>query len=109
MVLSLAGVGEAMGGMFDVNHPLLGASLGIGVPSFAISAILLTIAARQFGILIPIWTAIMPIPHALLMAFLMFSFTSSLKSHGIKISNQLNDLALLPEDMNRGMVGRTEY
>ena len=78
LFLLLAGVGEAMGGLFDVNHRLHGAAFGIGVPSLAIAAILLSIAARQAGIQIPIWAALMPILSVLLMALSMFSFMSSL-------------------------------
>ena len=32
LILILAGVGEAMGGLFDVNHRLHGAAFGLGVP-----------------------------------------------------------------------------
>lgn len=100
LFLFLAGVGEAMGGLFDINHRLHGVAFAIGVPSLAIAAILLTIAARQAGIQIPIWAASLPILSVLLMAFSMFSFISSLKSHGIDIASQLKDLTNLPEGIN---------
>ena len=100
LFLFLAGVGEAMGGLFDVNHRLHGVAFGVGVPSLAIAAILLTIAARQAGIQIPIWAASLPILSVLLMVFSMFSFMSSLQSHGIDIANQLKDLTSLPEGIN---------
>lgn len=39
--LVLAGIGEAMAALFDINHPLHGASALIGMPSVLIAALLL--------------------------------------------------------------------
>ena len=47
LFLVLAGVGEAMGGLFDINHRLHGAAFAIGVPTLPIAAILLAIAGRR--------------------------------------------------------------
>jgi len=40
--LVAAGVGEFMGGLFDINHPLHGVSALIGIPSLALAAMLLS-------------------------------------------------------------------
>lgn len=38
ILVALSGVGEALGALFDVNHPLHGAAFGLGVPSLAVGA-----------------------------------------------------------------------
>jgi Protein of unknown function (DUF998) len=49
-LVALAGVGEAMGGLFDVTHPLHGAAFGLGVPSLAVGAVVVGIGlARRDG------------------------------------------------------------
>jgi len=40
--LVATGVGEAMGGLFNINHPLHGLSALIGIPSLAIAAVLIS-------------------------------------------------------------------
>jgi hypothetical protein len=40
--LIAAGVGEMMGGFFDINHPLHGLSALIGIPSLAVAAMLIS-------------------------------------------------------------------
>lgn len=52
VLVGLAGVGEVMGGLFDVNHPLHGAAFGLGVPSLAVGAVLVGVSlARRDGAL----------------------------------------------------------
>jgi hypothetical protein len=41
--LALAGLGEMMGGLFDVTHPLHGAAFFIGVPCLPIAAIIISL------------------------------------------------------------------
>ena len=41
--LLAAGVGEAMGGLFDINHPLHGLASLIGIPSLPIAAMLISV------------------------------------------------------------------
>lgn len=97
LFLILAGVGELMGGLFDVNHKLHGVAFTLGVPSLALAAILLTIAGRQAGLDFPIWVAALPTLSILLMAISMFSFMSSLESSGVDFRDQLGNLTSLPE------------
>ena len=98
--LVLAGVGEAMGGLFDVNHRLHGAAFAIGVPALPIAAILLTIAARQAALEVPIWAAVLPILSVAVMAVSMAMLFSSLKAAGITMSPGSPPLAALPDGVS---------
>jgi len=40
--LIIAGIGEAMGSMFDINHPLHGLAAMIGIPSLPVAAMLIS-------------------------------------------------------------------
>ncbi len=44
VLLVVAGVGEAMGGLFDINHPLHGLAALIGIPTFPIAAMLISVS-----------------------------------------------------------------
>jgi hypothetical protein len=110
--LVLAGVGEMMGGIFDINHPLHGAAFGIGVPSLTLAAILVTLALRRTGVDIPIWPAHLSWISFLLMAVTMILFITSLNRAGIDVSSQSAPLADLPPGVkayngwaNRVLVG----
>jgi hypothetical protein len=98
--LMLAGAGEAMGGLFDINHRLHGAAFAIGVPALPIAAILLTIAARRSGLDVLAWSALLPILSAVVMAVSMAMLFSSLKSAGIAISGTSQPLAALPDGVS---------
>lgn len=100
LVLVLAGVGEAMGGLFDVNHRLHGAAFAIGVPALPVAAILLTIAARRAGLNMPIWAAVLPIVSVAVMAGAMAMLFSSLKAAGITMSANSQPLAALPDGVS---------
>jgi hypothetical protein len=100
LFLVLAGVGEAMGGLFDVNHRLHGAAFAIGVPALPIAAILLTIAARRAGLELPIWVAVLPILSVAVMAVSMALLFSSLKAAGITMSAGSQPLSALPEGVS---------
>jgi hypothetical protein len=95
--LMLAGAGEAMGGLFDINHRLHGAAFAIGVPALPIAAILLTIAARHSGLDVLAWSALLPILSVVVMAVSMAMLFSSLKSAGITMSANSQPLAALPD------------
>jgi Protein of unknown function (DUF998) len=104
--LLLASVGAAMGALFDINHPLHGPAAMIGIPSMAISAILVTIAfGRRADIAAPpFWTAhITWIGFALMIASFMLFF-SALKQAGVDVSAQTEPLKELPEGVS-GYVG----
>jgi hypothetical protein len=98
--LLLSGVGEAMGGLFDINHRLHGAAFAIGVPALPIAAILLTVAMRRAGLDIPAWAAAMPILSVVLMAVSMMLLFSALKAAGITMSANSQPLPALPEGVS---------
>jgi hypothetical membrane protein len=97
LFLVLAGVGEAMGGVFDINHRLHSIAFAIGVPALPIAAILLTIATRRAGLDVPIWSAVLPILSVAVMAVSMAMLFSSLKAAGITMSPESQPLSALPE------------
>ena len=47
VLLVVAGIGEAMGGLFDINHPLHGLAALIGIPTFAIAAMLISVSLSR--------------------------------------------------------------
>lgn len=100
VVLALAGVGEAMGGLFDVNHRLHGTAFAIGVPALPIAAILLTMAARKAGLDLPIWAAALPILSVVVMAVSMAMLFSSLKAAGVTLTPGGPPLAALPDGVS---------
>lgn len=95
--LFLAGVGEMMGGLFDLNHPLHGAAFAIGVPSLTLAAILVTLALRRRGVDMPMWPAHLVWISFVLMAATMVLFFIALGRAGIDVSAQTGPLAALPE------------
>jgi hypothetical protein len=96
--LVLAGVGQLMGGLFDVNHKLHGAAFAIGIPSLVIAAILLTMAGRRTGLDLPLWAAALPLLSVVLMAASMMMLFSSLKASGIEMAAGAQPLDVLPVD-----------
>lgn len=100
LFLVLAGAGEAMGGLFDVNHRLHGAAFAIGVPALPIAAILLTIAARRAGLDVPVWAAALPILSVAVMAASMAMLFSSLKAAGVTMSAGSQPLSALPDGVS---------
>lgn len=100
LFLVLAGVGEAMGGLFDINHRLHGAAFAIGAPALPIAAILLTVAARRAGLDVPIWAAVLPILSVAVMGLSMAMLFSSLKAAGITMSADSQPLPALPDGIS---------
>jgi hypothetical membrane protein len=98
LFLVLAGVGQAMGGLFDINHPLHGPAAMIGIPSLCIAAILVTIALRRHeGIVAPpMWSAHLPWVAFAAMVATLILFFSALKSAGVDMSGQTGPLQELP-------------
>ena len=47
VLLVIAGIGEAMGGLFDINHPLHGLAAMIGIPTFPIAAMLISVSLSR--------------------------------------------------------------
>lgn len=104
--LLLGGIGQTMGGLFDINHKLHGPAAMIGIPSLCIAAILTTLAlARRSDISAPpIWSAHLPWITFALMIGAFGLFLSSLKAAGVDMSNQSGPLKELPAGVS-GYVG----
>jgi hypothetical protein len=104
--LFLAGVGQVMGGAFDINHKLHGPASIIGIPSLCIAAVLITLAmARHEGIAAPpLWTAHLTWISFALMIGAFALFISALTRAGVDMTAQAGPLAELPAGV-RGYVG----
>ena len=104
--LFLAGIGQAMGGFFDINHKLHGPAAMIGIPSLCVAAVVLTIAlGRRTDIAAPaMWSAHLPwISFVLMLAALILMF-SALKAAGVDLSVEAGPLSELPAGVS-GYVG----
>ncbi len=104
--LLLAGVGQTMGGLFDINHRLHGPAAMIGIPSLCVAAVLVTMAlSRRAGIEAPpAWSAHLPWISFVAMLGAFALFISSLKAAGIDMTGQATPLAELPTGVS-GYVG----
>jgi Protein of unknown function (DUF998) len=104
--LVLAGIGQTMGALFDINHKLHGPAAMIGIPSLCVAAVVLTMAlARRDGIAAPpLWSAHLPWISFALMLGAFALFFSALKAAGIDMSGQTGPLKELPSGVS-GYVG----
>jgi hypothetical protein len=101
--LLLAAVGQAMGGLFDINHSLHGPAAMIGIPSLCIAAVIVTMAlARRADIVAPpMWSGHLPWVAFVLMLGAFALFFLSLKNAGVDMSGQSTPMNELPD----GVVG----
>ena len=108
LFLLLAGVGQTMGGLFDINHRWHGPAALIGIPSLCVAAVLVTIALnRHAGIAAPpTWSAHLPWISFVVMIGAFALFFSSLKAAGVDMSGQSRPLAELPAGWSATSVGR---
>jgi hypothetical protein len=106
LFLLLAGVGQTMGGLFDINHRLHGPAAMIGIPSLCVAAVLVTIAlSRRAGIdAPPTWSAHLPWISFVVMIGAFALFFSSLQAAGVDVAGQSRPLAELPAGVS-GYVG----
>ena len=98
LFLTLAGIGQIMGGMFDINHRLHGPAAMIGIPSLCVAALLLTnmMSRRPDLQAPPTWSAHLPwISFALMIGTFVLFFTS-LRAAGVDMSAQSGPLSELP-------------
>ena len=104
--LILAGIGQTMGALFDINHKLHGPAAMIGIPSLCVAAIVLTMAlGRRAGIdAPPLWSAHLPWISFALMLGAFALFFSALKAAGVDMSGQTGPLKDLPAGVS-GYVG----
>ncbi len=94
LFLLLAGIGQTMGALFDINHKLHGAAAMIGIPSLCAAAVLVTLAlARRPGFAAPpLWAAHLPwISFVLMIGALLWLF-SALKSASVDMTAQAGPL-----------------
>lgn len=96
--LVLAGAGEMMAAMFDINHRLHGLAAMIGIPSLPVAAVLLTTALGRAGTSSapPAWAAHLTWISFVLMGGAMALFMRSLAQAGIGVSAQAAPLTTLP-------------
>ncbi|MGL4239063.1 DUF998 domain-containing protein [Tabrizicola sp.] len=106
LFLVLAGIGQTMGALFDINHKLHGPAAMIGIPSLCIAAVILTMAlSRRADIAAPpLWSAHLPWISFVLMLGAFALFFSALKNAGIDMSGQTSPLSELPSGVT-GYVG----
>jgi hypothetical protein len=95
-LLVLAGIGQAMGGLFDINHRLHGVAFAVGVPALPLAALLLTLAGRRAGLELSWLVALLPLASVVLMAASMAILFSTLKTAGIDMAAQTGPLDALP-------------
>ena len=106
ILLLLGGIGQTMGGLFDINHNLHGPAAMIGIPSLCIAAVLVTLALTQRPDISapPIWSAHLPWITFALMIGMLVHFISSLTAAGVDVSGQSGPLEELPTGVS-GYVG----
>jgi hypothetical protein len=104
--LFLAGIGQTMGALFDINHKLHGPAAMIGIPSLCIAAVLIPLAlARRPDISAPpLWAAHLPWLTFAVMIGTFVLFFSALKAAGVEMSAQSGPLKELPAGVS-GHVG----
>jgi hypothetical protein len=98
LFLLLAGVGQTMGGLFDINHLRHGPAAMIGIPSLCVAAVLVTSAlSHRPGIdAPPTWSAHLPWMSFVIMIGAFALFFSSLTAAGVDVSSQSRPLDQLP-------------
>jgi len=106
LFLMLAGIGQIMGGMFDINHRLHGPAAMIGIPSLCVAAVLLTnmMSRRPDVQAPPAWSAHLPWISFALMIGTFVLFFMSLRAAGVDMSAQSGPLTELPAGV-AGYVG----
>lgn len=104
-LLALAAVGQVMGGVFNINHPLHGPAALIGIPSLCAAAVVLQIVLTRLSLpMPPTIIAHLPWISFLLMAVALMVFFSGLKAAGVVMSADAAPLTALPEGVH-GYVG----
>jgi hypothetical protein len=106
LFLFLAGIGQVMGGVFDINHALHGPAAIMGIPSFCVAAVLATMALARHDDIVapPLWTAHLPWISSALMLGAFALFLSALRRAAVDLAAQVGPLADLPIGVN-GYVG----
>ena len=100
--LVLAGIGEAMAAVFDINHELHGLSAMIGIPSLSIAAMLISVAlvrTESWSIARTslLWTANLTWVSVLLMAIAFAVMMATYAQAGGDMSASAEAVTTLPE------------
>ena len=105
-LLLLAGVGQTMGGLFDINHKLHGPAAMVGIPALCAACVLVTSAmARRTDIAAPpLWSAHLPWIAFVAMIIALMLFFGALKAAGLEMSREAAPLTALPAGVS-GTVG----
>lgn len=95
--LTLAGIGEIMAALFDINHRLHGPAAAIGMPSLPVAAILLTLALNRAGTSAPpLWSMHLPWLALVAMGIGMMLFMRALAQAGVDMTARAQPLTELP-------------
>ena len=107
VLLIISGFGMLMGGVFAIPHFLHGPAAAIGLPSFCVAAILVTVSLRKSAKstgLFPLWPAHLPWISFALLAVAMSVMISGFVNSGVDMSSG-KPPAKLPD----GVIGLVGY
>ncbi|HMF71326.1 MAG TPA: DUF998 domain-containing protein [Flavitalea sp.] len=105
--LIISGIGMMMGGLFSIPHNLHGPAAALGLPSFCVAAILITVGLRKSPkgkSVFPLLTAHLPWISLALMAAAMGVMISGFITAGIDMST-----GKAPERLPEGVIGAVGY
>jgi hypothetical protein len=107
LLLMLSGMGELMGGLFDVKHPLHGLSFMLGVPSLPIAALLIGyhLINKEAGNTTILLASHAPWISLILMAIAMIVMMSGFKNAGIPMGPE----ATPPDHVPDGVIALAGY
>lgn len=105
--LVVSGFGMLMGGLFPIPHSMHGPAAAVGLPTFCIAAILITISLRkslssEAGF--PLWLAHLPWVSLVLMAIAMGIMISGFVSAGVDMTS-----GQAPKELPDGVIGLVGY
>lgn len=105
-LLVIAGIGQTMGGLFDINHKLHSPAAMIGIPAMCAAAVVVTLAMKGHGSIAapPSWTSHAPWISFALMIVAFIAFFQQLKAAGVDVTSQSSPLTELPNGVH-GLVG----
>lgn len=107
ILLIISGIGMLMGGVFTVRHDFHGIAAAIGLPSFCIAAILITVSLRKSPkgkAAFHLWAAHLPWISLVLTAIAMGVMITGFINAGIDIS-----AGKAPERLPEGVIGLVGY
>jgi hypothetical protein len=107
VLLVVSGFGMLMGGIFAIPHSLHGPAAAIGLPTFCVAAILITVSLRKSSKskdLFSLWPAHLPWISLVLLAISMGVMISGFVNSGVDMSS-----GKPPEKLPDGVVGVVGY